>query len=317
VDGIVTDDSDIFLFGGTRVYKNMFNSNKFVECYLAGDLETELSLSRDQLISLAQLLGSDYTEGIPGVGPVTAIEILSEFPGRDGLATFKEWWQDVQHHGRLKEADAANPFRRKFRKSHATKLFLPLGFPSPAVFEAYLKPEVDDSPEKFQWGIPDLEGLRQFLMSTIGWGPERTDEVLVPVIRDMNKRAVEGTQTNITRYFEGSVGVGAAPKEAFAPRQRVQGSKRMADAVNKLRARSGAAGGGGSGGGLSTELPVMVYSSGTKTKRKRQSKAVVTVDDDNDGENEDGDVEDADRRGTEDQRGKGRKGRGKKSKASA
>ncbi|KAJ4362811.1 DNA repair protein rad2, partial [Neurospora sp. IMI 360204] len=57
VDGIVTDDSDTFLFGGTRVYKNMFNGNKFVECYLSSDIERDLSLSRDQLIALAQLLG--------------------------------------------------------------------------------------------------------------------------------------------------------------------------------------------------------------------------------------------------------------------
>ncbi|KAK8061560.1 DNA excision repair protein [Apiospora phragmitis] len=106
VDGIVTDDSDTFLFGGTRVYKNMFNSNKFVECYLANDLEKELSLSREQLISLAHLLGSDYTEGLPGVGPVTAVEILSEFPGREGLAGFRDWWQDVQVQNRPKEADA-------------------------------------------------------------------------------------------------------------------------------------------------------------------------------------------------------------------
>jgi DNA excision repair protein ERCC-5 len=96
VDGIVTDDSDIFLFGGTRVYKNMFNSNKFVECYLSDDLEKELSLSRDQLISIAHLLGSDYTEGLPGIGPVTAVEILSEFPGREGLAEFRQWWTEVQ-----------------------------------------------------------------------------------------------------------------------------------------------------------------------------------------------------------------------------
>ncbi|KAI1264831.1 PIN domain-like protein [Xylariaceae sp. FL1019] len=236
VDGIVTDDSDIFLFGGTRVYKNMFNSNKFVECYLGTDLEKELSLSREQLISIAQLLGSDYTEGLPGVGPVTAVEILSEFPGRDGLNAFREWWQDIQLNNRPKEADQTSGFRKKFRKSQGTKLFLPPGFPSPAVFDAYLHPEVESSAEQFQWGLPDVEGLRKFLMATIGWSQERTDEVLVPVIRDMNRREAEGTQSNITRYFEGGVGVGA--KEAFAPRQRVQTSKRMAEAVNKLRSHA-------------------------------------------------------------------------------
>ncbi|KAH7155437.1 hypothetical protein B0J13DRAFT_545574 [Dactylonectria estremocensis] len=233
VDGIVTDDSDTFLFGGTRVYKNMFNSNKFVECYLGADLEKELSLSREQLISLAQLLGSDYTEGLPGVGPVTAVEILSEFPGKSGLENFREWWQAVQSQSRPKAADDSSLFRKKFRKSQATKLFLPPGFPSPAVFDAYLNPDVDDSAEQFQWGVPDVEGLRQFLMATIGWSKERTDEVLVPVIKDMNTRDREGTQSNITRFFGGSVGVGA--KEASAPRQKAQGSKRMAAAVNRLR----------------------------------------------------------------------------------
>ncbi|KAH6609289.1 hypothetical protein Trco_002635 [Trichoderma cornu-damae] len=234
VDGIVTDDSDTFLFGGTRVYKNMFNSNKFVECYVSSDLDKEMSLSREQLISLAQLLGSDYTEGLPGVGPVTAVEILSEFPGKDGLEKFREWWQEVQSQARPKEADASSSFRRKFRKSQAAKLFLPISFPSPAVYEAYLRPMVDSSTEPFQWGVPDVAGLREYLMATIGWSKERTDEVLVPVIRDMNKREIEGTQSNITRFFGGSVGAGA--REAFAPRQRVQGSKRMAAAVDRLRA---------------------------------------------------------------------------------
>ena len=233
VDGIVTDDSDIFLFGGTRVFKNMFNTNKFVECYISSDLEKELSLSREQLISLAQLLGSDYTEGLSGVGPVTAVEILSEFPGKKGLENFREWWMSVQSQTRPKEDDAFSKFRKKFRKSQGTKLFLPTSFPNAAVYDAYLHPEVDNDTQPFQWGVPDLEGLRRFLMATIGWSKERTDEVLVPVIKDMNKRDVEGTQSNITRFFDGSVGAGA--KEAFAPRQRAQGSKRMLAAVDKLR----------------------------------------------------------------------------------
>jgi DNA excision repair protein ERCC-5 len=239
VDGIVTDDSDIFLFGGTRVYKNMFNSNKFVECYLASDLEKELILSRHQLISIAHLLGSDYTEGLPGIGPVTALEILSEFPSTGGLSEFKEWWADVQLHNRPKEADISS-FRRKFRRAQATKLFLPPGFPSPAVTEAYLKPEVDSTPEPFQWGVPDLDSLRAFLMATIGWTQERTDEVLVPVIKDMNRRETEGTQSNITRYFEGGVGVGA--RDTFAPRVRERESVRMRAAVQKLKSKKGALG---------------------------------------------------------------------------
>lgn len=56
-------------------------------------------LERQQLILLALLVGSDYTPGIQGVGPVTALEILAAFPagGTDdnilrGLQRFQDWW---------------------------------------------------------------------------------------------------------------------------------------------------------------------------------------------------------------------------------
>ncbi|KAI4129265.1 MAG: hypothetical protein LQ338_002317 [Usnochroma carphineum] len=238
VDGIVTDDSDIFLFGGTRVYKNMFNQAKFVECYLTADLEKEYSLDRQKLIGVAHLLGSDYTEGIPSVGPVTALEILSEF---DTLEQFAEWCNNVQLAQKLSPEDSANPFRRKFRKQ-AQKLFLPSQFPDRRVDVAYLTPEVDSDPSAFEWGVPDLDALRSFLMATIGWTQERTDEVLVPVIRDMNRRDVEGTQANITQFFGGGTGTGTKQNvrgnnnnSAFAPRRRVEGkSKRMETALGRL-----------------------------------------------------------------------------------
>ena len=230
VDGIVTDDSDCFLFGGTRIYKNMFNQAKFVECYLSSDLEKEFDLTRQKLIGIAQLLGSDYTEGLPGVGPVSALEILSEFPS---LNDFKGWWDKVSMNEIPKSADAGNPFRRKFRKN-AHKLFLPASFPDSRVEMAYLQPEVDDDPSQFQWGVPDLGALRSFLMATIGWTQERTDEVLVPVIRDMNRRMDEGTQSNITKFFTGGTGAGA-----YAPRVRIdQGSKRLGSALGRMAQRA-------------------------------------------------------------------------------
>ena len=124
VEGIITDDSDVFLFGGNRVFRNMFNQSKTVECFLSSDLVRELGLDRGTLIRLAYLLGSDYTEGLAGVGPVVAMELVKEFPGEDGLEKFVEWWRKVQS-GRDRKDESAN----KFRKSFVSAWFPPSYFP--------------------------------------------------------------------------------------------------------------------------------------------------------------------------------------------
>ena len=113
VEGIITDDSDVFLFGGNRVFRNMFNQSKTVECFLSSDLVRELGLDRGTLIRLAYLLGSDYTEGLGGVGPVVAMELVKEFPGEDGLEKFVEWWKKVQS-GRDGKGESTNKFRKSF-----------------------------------------------------------------------------------------------------------------------------------------------------------------------------------------------------------
>jgi DNA excision repair protein ERCC-5 len=38
-DGTITDDSDIWLFGGQKVYKNFFNQKKHVMCFKASDIK--------------------------------------------------------------------------------------------------------------------------------------------------------------------------------------------------------------------------------------------------------------------------------------
>ena len=51
-------------------------------------------LTRDHLIVLAYLLGSDYVEGVEGVGVVSAMELLRDFPG-DGLEPLRKFrWDD-------------------------------------------------------------------------------------------------------------------------------------------------------------------------------------------------------------------------------
>ncbi|CAH7670531.1 hypothetical protein PPACK8108_LOCUS5255, partial [Phakopsora pachyrhizi] len=216
VDGIITDDSDVFLFGGTRVYKNMFNQNKFVECYLMVDLEKELGLGQDKLIQLAYLLGSDYANGLNGVGPVTAMEILNEFDRVDqndklgGLINFKNWWKKVQI-GKETEEDLGTSFRRKFVSNHKT-IWLDDDWPIPAVAEAYYNPTVDSSKQKFTWGLPDLDGLRDFLQDHLTWSSSKTDELILPLIKRQTQRISGTAQTQgiLDNFFDYSIGNGTS-----------------------------------------------------------------------------------------------------------
>uniref|UniRef100_A0A3Q1FV96 XPG-I domain-containing protein n=1 Tax=Acanthochromis polyacanthus TaxID=80966 RepID=A0A3Q1FV96_9TELE len=67
VDGCITNDGDAFLYGARTVYRN-FNMNSKdpqVDCYQTSRVQTELHLSRENLVGLGILLGCDY---IPKVG---------------------------------------------------------------------------------------------------------------------------------------------------------------------------------------------------------------------------------------------------------
>ncbi|XP_040984648.1 DNA repair protein complementing XP-G cells-like isoform X1 [Aquila chrysaetos chrysaetos] len=193
--GTITDDSDVWLFGARHVYKNFFSQNKYVEYYQYVDFQNQLGLDRSKLINLAYLLGSDYTEGIPNVGFVTAMEILNEFPGHglEPLLKFAEWWNEAQKNKKLRP----NPHDTKVKKK-LRELQLSSGFPNPAVAEAYLKPVVDETRGSFIWGKPDVEQIREFCQDHFGWTRTKIDEILLPVVKQLN---LQQTQLRIDSFF--------------------------------------------------------------------------------------------------------------------
>ncbi|NXH15347.1 ERCC5 protein, partial [Bucco capensis] len=200
--GTITDDSDVWLFGARHVYKNFFSQNKYVEYYQCVDFQNQLGLDRSKLINLAYLLGSDYTEGIPNVGFVTAMEILNEFPGHglEPLLKFAEWWNEAQKNKKLRP----NPHDTKVKKK-LRELQLSAGFPNPAVAEAYLKPVVDETRGSFTWGKPDVEQIREysltfctFCQDHFGWNRTKIDEILLPVMKQLN---LQQTQLRVDSFF--------------------------------------------------------------------------------------------------------------------
>jgi len=231
VEGIITDDSDVFLLGGARVYKNMFNQSKTVECFFLTDFARELGLDRESLVQLAYLLGSDYVEGLPGVGPVVAMELLKEFSGDDCLGQFKDWWQRVQS-GRDKPEESRTKFRQRFKKRFKT-LYIPDDWPNPVVRDAYYHPTVDDSEEPFKWGLPDLDGLYDLLLQELGWNQSKVEELLLPIIQKIRKRSQAlalNKQGNLREYFSVNSGGVVAPRK-----RRTYESKRLQQVVDDFR----------------------------------------------------------------------------------
>ncbi|XP_078178846.1 5'-3' exonuclease family protein isoform X2 [Carex rostrata] len=220
VDGVVTDDSDVFLFGARSVYKNIFDDRKYVETYFMKDIESELGLNRENLIRMAMLLGSDYTEGVSGIGIVNAIEVVHAFPEEDGLKKFRDWVESPDpgilenfNLGLKKKSSKAevkngeppttnsDDIKEIFMDKHrniSKNWHIPSSFPSQAVVEAYYSPQVDNSTETFSWGKPDLNLLRKLCWERLGWDKQKADELLVPVLKEYNKHE---TQLRLEAFY--------------------------------------------------------------------------------------------------------------------
>ena len=216
VHGVVTDDSDAFVFGAKTVYKNIFDDKKYVEAYLASDVESEFGLGQGELIALAMLLGSDYTEGIKGVGIVNAMEILRAFPANNaaldsasvvsGLANFKAWMDVFDPVGQAQkkppkaDLQAMSEVERFDAKHRNAKLKWVAGtsFPDPHVAHAYIKPEANKSTEAFTWAPPDLDGVRRYCAEMMGWPKETTDQTMRPLMAQLQQA---DNQARLDSYY--------------------------------------------------------------------------------------------------------------------
>jgi hypothetical protein len=225
--GTITDDSDIFLFGGTTVYRRVCSRTKGTEVYNAATVHSVLGLDRSRLIRLAYLLGCDYTVGVAGIGVVTAMKILAQFPNDTMLDDFKEWMSEDP------ETEASTPRGKlsKLLKSSKNPVVLAQGFPDKRVEESFRRPVVDSGMSRFHWGDPDIDGIRQFCERKLGWSEEQTNAQVLPVMNRLRER--KSTQPSIASFMEPARTVfGRAP----AMRSSVKAS---VDAVKK-RDRRGA-----------------------------------------------------------------------------
>src|SRR5205823_1019812 len=134
-------DYDCLLFGAPRLLRFLTVSGKeFLpskgafraitpELITTGALLDHYKITREQLIDLALLVGTDFNEGIKGIGPKKALKLVRDFGSIDNMP--------------VEIRDAIGPGIEILR-------------------EIFLKPDVTDDYD-IQFTPPDLDGIVRFL----------------------------------------------------------------------------------------------------------------------------------------------------------
>ncbi|KAL2793314.1 flap endonuclease 1 [Aspergillus keveii] len=149
-----SEDMDTLCFDSPILLRHLTFSEQrkepIQEIHLDKALEG-MGMDRNQFIDLCILLGCDYLEPIPKVGPNTALKLIREHETLEKVVESIE--NDPKH-----------------------KLVMPESWPYQDARELFIKPDVRDAndPEcDFKWEAPDIEGLVDFLVKDKGFNEDR------------------------------------------------------------------------------------------------------------------------------------------------
>lgn len=151
-----SQDMDSLLFGSARLVRNLSivgrrrlpGRKAYVEVkpeiIELGKTLSALGITREQLIDLGILVGTDYCEGVRGVGPKTALKLIKDYGSGEGVLEKKGVTLELEI-SRIREA-----------------------FLKPKVFKEYIT----------SWRQPDYEGIKMFLCDEHDFSQQRVNKGL-------------------------------------------------------------------------------------------------------------------------------------------
>lgn len=154
-DYVGSQDYDSLLFGAPRLVRNFAITGKrkiprkniYVdvkpEIIEMQDVLKQLGITREQLIDMGILIGTDYNPGIYKVGPKTALKLVRKHPDMQHI--LDELGQTIENYDAIKEF--------------------------------FLHPPVTDE-YNIKWGKPDSSRIKEFLCAEHSFSPDRVDKVL-------------------------------------------------------------------------------------------------------------------------------------------
>lgn len=170
-----SQDWDSLLFGANRLVRNLTITGRRKvprkERYIMVNLElielekvlSNLEITRDQLIILGMLVGTDYNPGgIKGIGPKNALKIVKEEKTLDNVLKKIEWSSNNSPHD---------------------------------IFEFFKNPPYEKG--KIEKNKLDIEKIRNLLIDEYDFLEERIDST----IKKLEKNKEENKQSNLGKFF--------------------------------------------------------------------------------------------------------------------
>jgi flap endonuclease-1 len=161
----VSQDYDTLLFGTPTLARNLTITGKrkirgrtitvSPERIILADVLAGLHISREQLIQIGILVGTDFNPGVHGVGPKTGLKLV----------------QKGEFEAKLKES-------------------LPDFNPSP-IIDLFLHPPVT-SDYALSWNHPDSEGIKKMLCDGYDFSEERVNKALEAYAVKAGQKTLEG-----------------------------------------------------------------------------------------------------------------------------
>ncbi len=178
VDASASQDYDSLLFGSPKLIRNLsitgrrkiasrdeWKTIKPEELVLKEVLK-KLEITREQLIIMGLLVGTDFDRGVKGVGPKTALKIVKQYPTLDAVGKYIKEKYDVEFEPYIKE-----------------------------VYDFFLHPPAIDVELK---DIKlDEERVKKILVDEHDFGEERVEHGL----RELKEALEKERQTTLTKWF--------------------------------------------------------------------------------------------------------------------
>lgn len=173
-----SQDYDTLLFGGERLIRNfaVSRSKKVKDTTVTLDIEyvslskflNNLGITRDQLIGMGVLIGTDFFPGIKGIGQHKALELIKEHKSIENIIKNKVKGIEI-------DLDVVNQIK-----------------------DIFLNPDIKKEYPKLIWNKIDYEKIEELMIEQHNFSESRIKNAL----ERLRKKDSSKTQVSLDRYFK-------------------------------------------------------------------------------------------------------------------